>query len=465
MKMRGQTALDFPMDSYLPKILCLIMIRLYTGCLGPAELSLVTKLQYFVCVLGLVATLGVSEAVIDIIRKDPKRKSEVYTTSVVFSLVTLIIILCLFPLLSKAFKFSKYVSYVILMLFAVRFRDINRQYARANNLSRICFADNIINIILTAAFMVIFILLLELGVKGYFIAAILADICSSIFIMALSDLKSQLNPDNIDMKLARKMVRISAPYVGAALCWWMMRYINFYLVSYLVSNKESGMYICAYLVSDMIMLAVIMLRKTWTDDMFAFEDKKIIKSHYTKALDSYFSILTAAAAIIMLLVKVVMSILTDKAYWEAYRFAPFIIVAMVIQSMCYFLSCIYFEKNIVRTFIKCAALAVIMNIIFDIILIPFLDAQGASISALISSFILFIMVIVDTQRIMKYSISWRKIGLNLITLIYMSVVIVFKLPVMYVWLLIGVIVIALINYPALTASVSLYAQNKNSGSN
>ena len=464
-KKLAKNTLIFSIGSFSSKILGILLVRIYTGFMSKGEFSTVTNIQYLVNLIGPIATLSIAEGILKYGLDEKTQKSKVYTSGVIVSILGMLAFTCLFPFIGLIKEFKPYISYMIVFLFTSEFRWVNQQFVKVKNYLRLYAIDSILSVVSLVVFSLLFLMGFDMGIKGYILALIMSDLSSIIFLIFFANLQDDLKIRQVDINLTKSMIQYTLPLIPTSVLWWVVSSSDSFMVSRLVSDEVNGVYAVAYKIPNLISLISIIFFRAWQMSAITEYNSKERRKFYTKVFDSYLSIMFVASAGIMFTIKILTKIIADKEYWGSYKMAPFLIIAVLLQSYCTFLSSIYNATSQNQNSLKTSFLAAIINIVLNIILIPFFGAQGAAFATMMAYFVCFIVRLVDTQRIAKYSISWRKIGTNLVVMLIMAIVILADFPLMSLWLFIGFAFITLINIGPIQNTVNMFLKKQSIGHN
>ncbi len=462
-KKLAKNTLIFSLGSFSSKILGILLVRVYTSCLSKGEFSTITNIQYIVNLIGPIATLSIAEGILKYGLDEKTQKSRVYTSGVIVSILGMLAFTCLFPFIGLVKEFKPYISYMILFLFTSEFRWVNQQFVKVKNYLRLYAVDSIMSVVSLLIFSLLFLIGFDMGIKGYILALIMSDMLSIAFLIFFANLQDDLKIREADMGLIKNMIQYTLPLIPTSVLWWVVSSSDSFMVSRLVSPEVNGLYSVAYKIPNLISLISIIFFRAWQMSAITEYNSKERKKFYTKVFDSYLSIMFVASAGIMWTIKLLTKIVSDKEYWASYKMAPFLIMAVLLQSYCTFLSSIYNATSQNKNSLKTSMLAAIINIVLNIILIPFFGAQGAAFATMMAYFVCFIVRLVDTQRIARYSLSWRKIGTNLVVMLIMAIIILADLPLMNLWLFIGFAFITLINIGPIQSTANRFLKKQNLG--
>ena len=97
---------------------------------------------------------------------------------------------------------------------------------------------------------------------------------------------------------------------------------------------------------------------------------------------------------------------------EAWVYIPVLTYATVFCALCTFLSSVYFaSKRTVWSMITAVAGAV-LNVTLNLLLIPSMEAMGASIATFASYFAVCILRLITTRRLISFKQEWGRLVVN-----------------------------------------------------
>ncbi len=432
-KLAANTLL-FSIGSFSSKILSLFLLKLYTKYIPEADFSVTSEIQYIINLLGPIVTLSISEGILKYGIEKKYKKEQVYTTGLMTCISGLAAGMVILWIISPFLGYQEYLPYMMMFLFTAEFRWVQQQYAKVKNYIKLYTVDSILSVFSLLLFSLLFLVVFKLSIKGYILALIMSDLCSIFFLMYCANMTGDIKMRYRNEELSSRMIRYSIPLIPTSILWWIVSSSDSFMVSRFISREVNGVYQVAYRIPNLISLMSVIFFRAWQMSAITEYDSPQRRRYYTKVFDAYTSIMFVAASGIMLFLKMFTHILTDKAYWNSFRMAPFLVVGVLMQSFCNFLSSIYNASNQNKNSLWTSSIAAGTNIVLNIILIPIFGVQGAAFATMFSYFACFIIRIMDTQRIAKYTLSWRKIGTNLCIIILSAIVILADVPLMQLWL-------------------------------
>ena len=189
-------------------------------------------------------------------------------------------------------------------------------------------------------------------------------------------------------------------------------------------------------------------------------DSRYIGKFYENVFGAYSSLLFIAASGLIMLCKPLTIVLTGKgddsgitSFFSAYKFTPILIVAMIFQCFCQFLSSIYTTRKKSMNSFKTALVAGILNIVLNWLLIPKFGVWGAAIATASSYFACFAVRIFDARKIIFFRVDYIKLIVNTAIIIIMCVIMAKQPAVYWLGLILGFVVMTIYNFDAIVKTL------------
>ena len=375
----------FALGSLGSRIVVFLLVPLYTGVLLPEEYGIV-DLLYTVCtILGPLITLNISEAIMRFcLDKDSNHNKILNNTFLVIIAGSLIGILII-PI-TRIFAVSD--GYGLILYFCSLFIAVAQvflYYLRGIEKPLLYSIGCIIQTTLIAIFSIIFLVVLEWGIRGYFRAYICANIITCIYCFLVGKINFiSIIRVGMDKNLLRQMLTYSIAFIPNTFMWWIMNASDRVMVSAMIGTAANGIY-----------------------------------SVYTNRVFEILAIFSATVSIIILiLLKPAMKVYVQATYYSAWKYSPilllgnyFLILGSFVGSTTYTV-----DKNSVGM-LKSGIVGAIPNIILNAILIPIMGIIGAAMATCFSYFLVTAYRIYDTRYSLALKWNTRKINLAHILMI------------------------------------------------
>ena len=450
-KLMGNT-LIFGIGSFGAKFLGFFMTMLYTRCMTEAEYSTADLLYNTVNVLVPLVTFSMADAIIRFGMDREYDCKRVYTGANVCVLIGMTIFMLFTPLISKNETIGGYTFLLYIYCYFSCFRQMASQFVRARGYVKLFAADGILSTFIQIIANLILLLGFKLGVTGYVLSIVIADVCSLLFLTSVASLHKCLDTFYIDKKVIGEMLRFSAPLIPTYLLWWVTSASDRWFVINMVGDTENGIYSIAYKLPTLLMLVTTMFYQAWQMSSIEERNSRGLGKFYETVFGAYSSLLYIAAAGLIMLCKPLTLILTGTAegsrFQEAYVFTPVLIIAMIFQCFCQFFSSVYTTKK--RSLNSCATafVAAVVNIILNFLLIPQYGVWGAAIATASAYFSCFAVRLFDARKLIFFRVDYFRFLVNTVIIIFLCVITAKQPSVYWVGLILGFIVCAVYNFDA-----------------
>lgn len=449
--------LIFAIGTFGSKLLSFILVRLYTGCMTTEQYGTADLLYQAANVIYPIVTLSMADALIRFGIDKAYDNKKIYTIALTTTAGGLAVLLLFTPLINSLEAFRGYGLLLFVYCFFSSFKQLAASFVRARGLVKLFAVDGIFSTLIIVVSNLILLLKFDLGVTGYVCSIIISDALSLLGLIVISELYKFFDIKSLDKSLFKEIIKYSLPLVPTYILWWITSASDRYFVIAMVSSAENGIYSAAHKIPTLLLLVTTLFYQAWQMSAIENKDDRDLSGYYKQVYGAYSSLLFIAAAGLIMIVKPFTYILVDndpeKNFVFGYHYTPILIIAMIFQCLCQFLSSIYnVRKKSVNSMVT-SIVAAVVNIVLDILLIPRLGAYGAAIATMTAYFACFMVRVFDTRSYVKFDISWFKMIVNMIVVGYMAIVAITEPKAEYVQLIVLFIAVAVFNFDAVLSTL------------
>lgn len=449
--------LIFAIGTFGSKLLSFILVRLYTGCMTTAQYGTADLLYQAANVIYPIVTLSMADALIRFGIDKAYDNKKIYTIALTTTAGGLAVLLLFTPLINSLEAFRGYGLLLFVYCFFSSFKQLAASFVRARGLVKLFAIDGIFSTLIIVVSNLILLLKFDLGVTGYVCSIIISDALSLLGLVIISELYKFFDIKSLDKSLFKEIVKYSLPLVPTYILWWITSASDRYFVIAMVSSAENGIYSAAHKIPTLLLLVTTLFYQAWQMSAIENKDDSDLSGYYKQVYGAYSSLLFIAAAGLIMIAKPFTYILVDndpeKNFVFGYHYTPILIIAMIFQCLCQFLSSIYnVRKKLVNSMVT-SIVAAVVNIVLDILLIPRLGAYGAGLATMTAYFACFMVRVFDTRSYVKFDISWFKMIVNMIVVGYMAIVAITEPKAEYVQLIVLFIAVAVFNFDAVLSTL------------
>lgn len=455
-KLAGNT-LIFAIGTFGMKFFSFFLTRLYTACMTEAQYSTADLLSQASNVLYPIVTLSMADAVIRFGMEKKYDSRGVFTVAISSTVMGLGVLALLSPLFNLTDMYSGYSFLLYVYCYFSCFRQIASNFVRAKGYVKLFAADGIFTTLVMVICNIFFLVVFDMGVNGYIMSFIVSDCTSFICLTLIAGLHKQLDVKYFNMKLFKEMLKYSAPLIPAYVMWWITSASDRIFVIALCGEVVNGVYSAANRIPALLMMFTTLFFQAWQMSAIENKDDAGLTKFYSKIYGAYSSMLMIAAAGIIMLVKPLNLILLgsdpEKNFTYAYHYTPILVMAMIFQCLCQFLSSVYNVKKKSVNSLLTSIIAAAVNIFLNFLLIPKYGAYGAALATAASYAACFAVRIFDVRNMIPFKAWHIRMLLNTLMVSGMAYAAIAGEKPNYWWLVGLFIVVAAFNFSAVMSTV------------
>ena len=430
----------------IPKIIGFLMVYFYTRVLSPSEFGIIGIINTTILLVLPLISFQIYEGVFRFIIDGDDDKNKILVTTIKFLTITFtffsIPIYLIITRITQIDIITLTIYYLILFFRMYKLLYIS-YYRGLNDLKKIAISG-ILESIITASSSLLFIWYIKLGILGFFYACLLGIIISLIYLIVsnLEILRFKLT--GIDYGLIIKMLKFSLPLLPNALMWWVLNVSDRYMITIYNGLDANGIYSISSQFPGILFLFNASYYSAWQISSIKEFKTKSSKLFYSKVVNNYISFYCIIICLLLIILKPFYKVFINNEFYIATDYIPFLLIGTMFAG----LTSIYGMGYIISKKTKGATISTligaVLNIIINIILLPIIGVQAASLSTLISFIIVFVYRIIDTKNKIKIYIDFPKMIVNLI-IISIQVIIYFNYKLFNVKIIIMMILISILS--------------------
>ncbi|MDE5583029.1 MAG: polysaccharide biosynthesis C-terminal domain-containing protein [Ruminococcus sp.] len=461
-KKLAMNTIVFAIGNFGSKILVILLTRLYTKNISPADSSTKELLEITANFLLPIFTFSMTEAIIRYGLDRKYKKHEVFTTATVLNCMGLLLMFIVVPIL-KLIPFLRFIdNYTIMLLVYVctsSLRSLCSQFVRAKGYVGLYSFDGIFATFLLFVFNIIFISKLQWGVNGFMMSVIASDFLSALFLFVIAGLKNYLSIKYYNKRLATSMMRFAVPLIPTVVMWVITGFSDRLFIRYMHSDvvqlgeDSAGIYGYASKIPNLISMVSTIFFQAWNMSAIMENDSKDRSNFYEKVYNAYEAILVIASAFMIAGVNIIspffISTKNFKEYGDVYKYTPVLVVAVLFMCLDQFLSSIYTATKHTKNSFWTSFVASITNIILNYFLIPVWGIQGASVATFLSYYVCFWTRIIDARYYIPFKFNGFRSVINTTALLVMCRLMISKPKLYGLFNFILLLFVVVSNYNAL----------------
>lgn len=391
------------------QLVSFLLVSLYTAVLETEEYGTFDLLLTYSTLLLPMVSWQMDQGLFRFMlenRKKQNKLSELYTLSLLLSLIQTCIYIFLISIIKMIIPISSswFLSvYVPLQVFVA----LNMQFARGLGKNKIYAAAGFISAVSTIALNIITLLILKWGISGLLLSTVAGQIISLIYLVAATKGWNYLSIKALRKDTYKELVGYSLPLVPNHLAWWVVNASDRIVIKNFLGLSFNGIFTVASKFPSVFIHIYDIVNLSWTESVsihFCDEDRD---EYLSRTMTVFFKIFSSGCFLIVAAMPFMFPLFINVKYHAAYNQILILMYAMMFRVMVGLYSGVYIaekkSKKVAYTSISAAAI----NLSVDLMLIRVIDLYAASVSSLAAFMSLYIFRYIDINRNIHMKIAHK----------------------------------------------------------
>ncbi|MGX7150929.1 lipopolysaccharide biosynthesis protein [Enterococcus ureasiticus] len=396
----------FTIGNFGSKLLLILLVPLYTYSLTPTEYGSVDLLMTTVSLLLPIVSLNIFDGVIRFVMDKNESKEKVFTNSVfllfIMAIASSLGIICLSFLFPLSNHFWYYL-YWILILQALQ--TTFAQFARGIDKIKVYALSGVLLTFVTAVLNIILLVIFKMGIQGYLISLVLANIITIIYIACVLKIWSFIHFNKLDKELIRRLLIYSLPLIPNAIMWWLMNASSRYFVVFFIGSSANGLLAVANKIPSLVSLLNTIFMQAWQMSAIEEFDSEDKSAFYSKVFNYFSIVMLLGASGLLMILKPLVKLVINVDFYNSWEIVPPLLLAVVYSSYSGFLGTNYIAAKKTQGVFLSSIIGALASVILNLLLIPSIGTIGVGISSMVSFFLIFVIRYFDTKKFIHMTIN------------------------------------------------------------
>ena len=399
------------------KLISFLLVPLYTYYLSTSEYGTVDLTITTVNMLLPIVSLSIFEAVLRFVMDKENDSEVILSNSIVIAALGFVALFLFYPILRYFNVLEDNLIYLYIILFFLMYEKIFAQYTRAVGKIKL-FAINGILLTFTTGFLnIVFLVYLNMGVVGYYLAMILAYAISVVFLIVSTKAYSVIHFGKLKKSTMQTLLAFSIPMVPNSLMWWLINASSRYFIRIFVGISANGLFAVASRIPSLLNIVNQIFTQAWQLSAIEEFNSKNKSEFYTNVFSYLSAMMFIGTSVVLVILKPAFETLFASDFYTAWKVVPFLLLGAVFSSFSGFLGTNYVAAKQTKGVFKTSVYGGIISLVLNGVFIPTMGVVGAGLSSMLSFFVMFIIRFYDTREYIKMKIRWKNFLLNLAVLL------------------------------------------------
>lgn len=394
------------------KLLKFLLIPIYTRYLTTFEYGSIDIIETTVNILIPVFTLGINEAVL---RFTLDKKARTLKIGLIINLISYFIIGIIAIILNNYFFNYQYITVLIIYYISTALFDLMYTYVQGLDKTKKLINASIIGFATSLILTIVFILDKKININTYFISIIAANLISSaVFIIESLKINSKEYNEQVN---ALEMIKYGIPFIITSITWGINTSFDKYIITAFNGTKQNGIYSAATKIPYIFTFISNSIIKAIQISIIDAYKKRRLEESFKRFYKGYHIIGTFVVSIIIIFSNFITKIMLGVDFYEAWKYIGILTIASLINGELDIAGTVFITIKQSKIIAKTTAIGALINIVLNIIVIPKLGILGASITTLISYFVILFIRIWKINKMDNIKIKIGKFIIGYIVLI------------------------------------------------
>ena len=295
-------------------------------------------------------------------------------------------------------------------MFLLPLTELPLVHIRAQQRPWLFFSFSVLKLSIQVALNIYFVVMREMHVEGVVYSAVLSSLVMAVLLTSYSLYTAGIR---VRLSTCKELFSFSLPLKLATIGSFYLTFGDRYFLNMFTDLSQVGIYALGYKFGFIFtMLAWTPFEKMWDAEKYTIHQQPNAIQTYQKVFLYTSSILILFGLCISLFVMDLLRIMSNPAFWDAYKIVPIIIVAYIIQAWTQYcnLGILLEKKTMQIAYAEIIAVVVITAAYFT--LIPEYGIYGAAWATVIGFAARFYWTNLKSTRMYNMQLPWNKVGLT-----------------------------------------------------
>lgn len=425
----AKNTIIFTIGNFGSKIISFLLVPLYTNVLSTEEYGKGDLITTLCGVIAPILILNISEAVMRFQLDKDADKNEVFKIGFRIFLISIIFGILITPLYSLIKPIRNYGLYMYFYNVSIGASTLFLYDLRGKELLLKYSIGGILMTLSAALLNIFFLVVLHLGLRGYILAYIFANIITAIYCIIASGCFKNYKKGKINRSKLSEMVRFSVVLIPNTFMWWIMNSSDRLMIATMVSSAQAGIYAISYKLPTLVSTLTGIFNQAWGYSAIHEHGSTDENEYNNKVFVALISMAMLMGIGMLTIMKPFLKVYVEQSFYEAWKYTPFLVIGCVYLTMGTFMSTTYNVHKDSMGFLISATIGAVTNVSLNFLLIPQFEVYGAAIATCISYIVVFVFRYFHTRKYIVFSVKNKEFIVGSVLLIVSSILMYDERPI------------------------------------
>lgn len=382
------------LSNFGTKLLTFFLVPLYTSVLSTSEYGTFDIIYTTISLLIPILSVSIVEATLRFSLDKNSDKQEIFSISlkvVIRSIAVFAVGIALNYFLNIFSFINDYMAYFCIYYVIMLLQQLLQAFARGIDRVFDVAVAGVINSVVMISLNIIFLLYLHLGLPGYFLAYIIGLFITCIYFIIRLKIWKYIRIKNLRKSKEAEMLTYSKPLVINSISWWINNASDRYVVTWICGIAANGIYSVGYKIPSILSVLQTIFNTAWQLTTVKAYNKDDSDGFFKNIYNTYNLVMVFGCSAMIVLTRFLARFLYAKDFYEAWRYVPFLMIAIVFGALIGVFSGVFQAVKDSKTQGKITVIGALTNLFLNIVLTICIGPLGAAIATAICYFLMWIL--------------------------------------------------------------------------
>lgn len=383
------------------KILSMLLTPLYTAILTTAEYGVFDLINTTLGFIMPLITVNISAAVLRFALDPENDRQDTLSVGLRFVAGSNVIVWLLL-IVNHRFRvipsIDDYALFFALLYFADSLMDLTAHFFRGLERVKDTAIASVIGALVMIGCNLVFMLPMQMGLRGYLLGMLIGNLSQSAYMILRSRMWIYLRIRLRRPSLQQEMVRYSSPLIVNSISWWVNEVSDRYVVSFICGVAANGVYSVASKIPSIMAIITRTFNKAWTISAVKDYDSQDRSGFFSQMYNLYGFIMVLLCSGLIMVSRIMSGLLFSGEFFEAWRYVPFLLIAMMFSAICGYLEGIFSAVKASKVCSRATAAGAAGNLVLNLLLVPYFGPMAAAIVTAVSYWLVWAIQIHSVKR-------------------------------------------------------------------
>lgn len=294
---------------------------------------------------------------------------------------------------------------VVLLLLTSSFFPLIQQTVRGLGKARIYAFSGVIYSVVLLTSTGILLVIYNLSILALIIAAVLANIIASIYVLYRCNVFLYYESKCINKTKIKDLLRYSMPLIPNTISWWLVNSANKYFIFYYLGMDANGIFGFANRFPAILVIINSIFMLAWQESAITNFDDKDKVEFFSKIFTILIWVQITAASVLTLSSEFIVRHLISHEFYESWEYMSFLFFGVAFSTLAGFFGAMYLSTKETKAALITSIFGGLINILLCFIFIRPYGLFAVAVATCVSFFVLFFIRYIHTKKYMRLNFS------------------------------------------------------------